>query len=148
QYVLEVTTKSRLGEEKLVHAVRLKADSKILLVSDKPIYQPGHVIHLRAMMLQSFNMRPMANKDLLFEIEDHKGNKVFKKSLKTSDFGVASVDFQMADEGNMGAYHLRAQWGEVRAEKTVEVKRYVLPKFKTALTTDKTFYLPKETIKA
>lgn len=148
QYTLEVTTKSRLGEETLSHAVRLKADSKILLVSDKPIYQPGHIIHLRAMMLQSFNMRPMANKDLLFEIEDNKGNKVFKKSLKTSDFGVASVDFQLADEVNMGAYHLRAQWGEVRAEKTVEVKRYVLPKFKTALTTDKTFYLPKETIKA
>jgi hypothetical protein len=148
QYVLEVTTKSRLGEEKLVHAVRVKTDAKILLVSDKPIYQPGHMMHLRALVLQSFNMKPIANRDLVFEVEDNKGNKVFKKSFKTSDFGVASVDFQLADEVNMGHYHLRAQVGELRAEKTVEVKRYVLPKLKSTLTTDKTFYLPKETIKA
>lgn len=148
QYVMEVTTKSRFGEEKLVHAVRIKADSKILLVSDKPIYQPGQLMHLRALVLQSFNMKPIAQKEILFEIEDNKGNKVFKKSLKTSDFGVASLDFQLADEVNMGDYHLRANVGETRAEKTVQVKRYVLPKFKTNLTTDKTFYLPKETIKA
>lgn len=147
QYVLEVTTKSRLGEEKLSHAIRVKTDAKILLVSDKPIYQPGQMMHLRALVLQSFNMRPLGNRDLLFEVEDNKGNKVFKKNFKTSEFGIASVDFQLADEVNMGDYHLRAQVGDLRAEKTVQVKRYVLPKFKTALTTDKTFYLPKETIK-
>jgi 5-hydroxyisourate hydrolase-like protein (transthyretin family) len=148
QYVMEVTTRSRLGEEKLVHAVRIKADAKVLLVSDKPIYQPGQMIHMRALVLQSFNMKPIAQRDIVFEVEDNKGNKVFKKSFKTSDFGVASIDFQLADEVNMGDYHLRANVGDTRAEKTVQVKRYVLPKFKTNLTTDKTFYLPKETIKA
>jgi uncharacterized protein YfaS (alpha-2-macroglobulin family) len=147
QYVLEVTTKSRLGEEKLVHQVRIKADAKILLVSDKPIYQPGQVMHLRALVLQSFNMRPIAERDLVFEVEDNKGNKVFKKSFKTSEFGIASVDFQLADEVNMGDYHLRAQVGPLQAGKTVQVKRYTLPKFKTNVTTDKTFYLPNETIK-
>jgi 5-hydroxyisourate hydrolase-like protein (transthyretin family) len=139
QYVLEVTTKSRLGEEKLVHQVRVKTDGKILLVTDKPIYQPGQLMHLRALVLQSYDMKPIAQRDLLFEIEDNKGNKVFKKSFKTSDFGIASVDFQLADEVNMGDYHLRAVVGDLRAEKTVQVKRYVLPKFKTAVTTDKTF---------
>ena len=32
-------------------------------------------------------------------------------------------------------------------DKTVGVKRYVLPKFKTEVTADKRFYLPKETIR-
>lgn len=148
QYQIEVTTKSRFGEEKHSHAVRVRTDTKILLVSDKPIYQPGQLMHLRALVLQAFNMRPTAQQDILFEIEDNKGNKVFKKTLKTSDFGVASIDFQLADEVNMGDYHLRAQVGQSRAEKTVQVKRYQLPKFKTTLKTDKSFYLPKETIKA
>src|SRR5207302_9881284 len=77
-----------------------------------------------------------------------KGNKVFKRSLKTSEFGIAAVDFQFADEVNLGDYHVRASIGQHRAEKTVAVKRYQLPKFKTQLTADKRFYLPKETIKA
>ena len=47
----------------------------------------------------------------------------------------------------MGDYHLRAVLGETRAEKTVQVKRYVLPKFKVEVKADKSFYLPKETVK-
>jgi hypothetical protein len=145
-YTMTVVTRSTLGEEKLERQVRIKADGKILLVSDKPVYQPGQLIHLRALALRSFDMKPLENKDLVFEIEDPKGNKVFKKTFKTSDFGIASIDFQLADEVNMGDYNLRAIIGDVRAEKTVQVKRYVLPKFKVEVKADKTFYLPKEKI--
>jgi hypothetical protein len=146
-YTMEVTTRSALGEEKIERPVRISADSKILLVTDRPIYQPGHLIHMRALVLRPFDMKPIDGKDLLFEVEDPKGNKVFKRTLKTSSFGVASVDFQLADEVNIGNYHLRAMLGDTRAEKTVEIKRYVLPKFKVAVTANKSFYLPKETIK-
>jgi hypothetical protein len=148
QYTLEVATRSPLGSEKLERAVRVKSDAKILLVSDRPIYQPGHLIHLRALALRPIDLKPVADSDLLFEVEDPKGNKVFKRALKTSGYGVASVDFQLADEVNMGDYHVRAFLGDQRAEKTVTVKRYVLPKFKVNVTSDKTFYLPKETVKA
>lgn len=148
QYDLEIQTRSALGEETLKHPIRIKADAKVLLVSDRPIYQPGHLIHLRALALRAFDQKPIGNKDILFEVEDSKGNKVFKRNYTTSEFGVASVDFQLADEVNMGDYQLRAMVGEAKAEKTVNVKRYVLPKFKVDVKTDKRFYLPKETIKA
>ncbi len=68
--------------------------------------------------------------------------------MKTSDFGVASADFQLADEVNAGDYHIRAVLADHTADKTVAVKPYVLPKFKADVTADKRFYLPKETIKA
>jgi hypothetical protein len=146
-YTLEVVTTSSLGEEKMQRPIRLKADAKILLLSDKPIYQPGQEMHLRALVLRPYDLKPVENADLLFEIEDGKGNKVFKKTLKTSAFGVASVDFQLADEVNQGDYHLRAEINGQKAEKTVNVKRYVLPRFKVNVTADKRFYLPKETVK-
>jgi 5-hydroxyisourate hydrolase-like protein (transthyretin family) len=148
QYELEIVTRSALGEEKLQRQIQVKADAKVLLVSDKPIYQPGQLMHLRALALRSFDQKPVGDKDILFEVEDSKGNKVFKRTFKTNEFGVASVDFQLADEVNMGDYHLRAVVGDAKAEKTVNVKRYVLPKFKVEVKADKSFYLPKETIKA
>lgn len=147
QYDLEIVTRSALGEETLQRQIRLKADAKVLLVSDKPIYQPGQLMHLRALTLRSFDQKPVGDKDILFEVEDSKGNKVFKRTFKTNEFGIASVDFQLADEVNMGDYHVRAVVGDARAEKTVNVKRYVLPKFKVEVKADKTFYLPKETVK-
>ncbi len=147
QYTLEIQTASAWGKEKLERAVNVKADVKVLLVTDRPIYQPGHLIHLRALALRPFDMKPVAGKELQFEVEDPKGNKVFKRTLKTSEFGIASVDFQLADEVNMGDYHLRAFLGDERADKTVTVKRYVLPKFKVEVVSDKAFYLPKEKVK-
>ena len=79
-YKLVVATTSALGEEKLERDVKVKAEPKILLVTDKPLYQPGQMIHIRALCLQS--LRPDARSaapPLTFEVEDAKGNKVFKQ---------------------------------------------------------------------
>jgi hypothetical protein len=147
-YKMVVATKSDLGEEKLERDVNVKSTPKVLLVTDKPLYQPGQVMHIRALTLKSFDLNPVDKSELVFEVEDAKGNKVFKRELKTSEFGIASVDFQLADEVNQGDYHIRAILGDQQADKTVTVKPYVLPKFKSELAADKKFYLPKETLHA
>jgi 5-hydroxyisourate hydrolase-like protein (transthyretin family) len=145
-YKLLVATKSTLGEEKLEQDVKIKAAPRVLLVTDKPLYQPGQRMHIRALALQAFNLHPVEGSSLTFEVEDAKGNKVFKQAHKTSQHGIASVDFQLADEVNTGDYHVRAILGDHTADKTVTVKPYVLPKFKSELKADKRYYLPKETI--
>jgi hypothetical protein len=147
-YKLEVATKSTLGEEKLEQDVKIKSSPRVLLVTDKPLYQPGQLMHIRALALQAFSLHPVAGSDLTFEVEDAKGNKVFKRTHKTSDYGIAAVDFQLADEVNNGDYHVRAILGDHTVDKTVTVKPYVLPKFKSELKADKRYYLPKETIHA
>src|SRR5262249_15855253 len=78
------------------------------------------------------------------EVEDGRGNKVFKKALKASDYGLVHADFPLADEVNEGTFRLRAVIGEQRSEKEVRVKKYTLPKFKVELRTRNTFYLPGE----
>src|SRR5262249_21211617 len=74
QYKLEVATKSAIGEEKLEREVRVKSEGKVLLVTDKPLYQPGQLIHIRALALRPFDLTPVAGTDLIFEVEDSKGN--------------------------------------------------------------------------
>ncbi|HEV3448382.1 MAG TPA: MG2 domain-containing protein [Gemmataceae bacterium] len=148
QYTLAVATRSTLGQQKLERTVQVKTGAKILLVTDKPLYQPGQVMHIRALSLRPFDLKPVAGSELTFEVEDSKGNKVYKRTQKTSDFGITSIDFQLADEVNMGDYHIRALVGDHQTDKTVTVKKYVLPKFKSELSVDKRFYMPKEIIHA
>ena len=64
-------------------------DYRVLLTTDKPIYQPGQVIHLRALALSAFDLTPAAGQPFEVTIADGKGNKVFRQSLTTSDFGAA-----------------------------------------------------------
>ncbi|MBI2263624.1 MAG: hypothetical protein HYU64_00400 [Armatimonadetes bacterium] len=127
--------------------VQVQEGRRILLSTDKPLYQPGQTMHLRALCLSEGTLAPLSGRTLVFEIEDSKGNKVGKHKSDTSRFGVASFAFTLADEVNLGEYHVRAILDDARDEKSVTVKRYVLPKFKIVPTFARSFYLPGETVK-
>jgi len=145
-YKLRVVATAGALSDTAEEVVTLKRSTQILLNTDKPIYQPSQVIHIRALALRRPALKAAAGRTLTLEVSDAKGNKVFKKSAETNDFGVVSADFQLADEVNMGRYTLRAILGDDEAEKTVTVKRYVLPKFKVVTTTDRGYYLPGERV--
>ena len=146
-YQLSVAVAAAMGKETVNQRVELQQAEQILLTADKPLYQPGQTIHLRALALDKANRRAVADQPLTFEVEDARGNKVFKKRVDLSRFGVAATDFVLADEVNMGTFTLRAILAGGQAEKKVRVERYVLPKFKIAISTDKPYYLPGETVK-
>lgn len=145
---LVVETVSSLGSDRITQPVAVTRDYRILLTTDKPIYQPGQTIHLRALALSTFDLVPAAGHEIQIAISDGKGNKVFGDSFTASDYGVAATDFQLADQVNTGSYKITATMGETSSEKTVTVEHYVLPKFKVAVTPDRTFYLPGERVRA
>ncbi len=103
------------------------------------MYQPGQMIHVRALALDRADQQAVGNRGLVFEIEDSHGNKVFKKTTKTDEFGIGSAEFALASEVNLGTYHLRAILGDAAtnrantAEIALTVDKYVLPKFKVDL---------------
>ncbi len=144
---LVVETRSSLGSNTVERPVQVERDYRLLLSSDKPVYQPGQVIHLRFLALGSFDRQPAAGQELSLTIADGKGNKVFRKTLGTSGYGVAAVDFTLANEVNTGLYKITAALGDTTSEKTITVENYVLPKFDLEIITEKPFYLPGERLK-
>jgi uncharacterized protein YfaS (alpha-2-macroglobulin family) len=142
-YQLRYVVDSAIGTTEFDQSVRLEDKASILLTSEKPIYQPGQTIHARALALDRSGHDAAAKRKLTFELEDSHGNKVFKKATETDQFGVASAEFGLADEVNLGTYHLRALMSGTgasdsdvpanTAEIALTVDKYVLPKFKVAV---------------
>ena len=137
-YRLHYVADTPIGSTDFTQDVRLEDKVSILLTSEKPLYQPGQIIHVRALALDRSDHEAAAKRRLTFELEDSRGNKVFKKVTATDQFGVASAEFGLADEVNLGTYHLRALMGDAdapsnTAEIALNVERYVLPKFKVAV---------------
>ncbi len=135
---LRFAVETPIGTTEYTEPVRLVDKTSILLTTEKPIYQPGQTIHARAMALDRAAGHAAGGRKLTFELEDSRGNKVFRKTTETDKFGIASAEFSLADEVNLGTYHLRALMGAVeapanKAEIALEVERYVLPKFKVAI---------------
>jgi len=144
---LKVTVTSKTGKDTVEETIQIRSALRTLLTTDKPLYQPGQTIHIRALSLSQPEMKPLSEAEVIFEVEDSKGNKVFKFRKNTDRFGISHTDFVLADELNMGTYRIRAIVAGAKEEKTVTVERYVLPKFKIVFTSDRNFYQPGETIK-
>ena len=138
-YAMRYVVDTAIGSTDLTQQVRLEEKASILLTTEKPIYQPGQTIHVRALALDRASHEATAGRKLTLEVEDSRGNKVFKRVTQTDQYGVASAEFGLADEVNLGTYHLRALMdsGAGGAANTAEialnVERYVLPKFKVAV---------------
>lgn len=138
-FQLRYSVDTAIGSTEFTQPVRLEDKQSILLTTEKPHYQPGQTIHVRALVLDRANHVAASDRKLTFEVEDSRGNKVFKKPTRTDEFGVAFTEFRLADEVNLGTYHIRAQVGDPEqgrtntAELAVNVERYVLPKFKVAV---------------
>ncbi len=145
-YDLKVTGRAASGSDETVQRARISRRYQVLLTTDKPIYQPGQTMHIRALALKQPNLAAVANREATLEVKDAKGNKVFKKRLATDDYGIVSTDFILADEVNMGRYALGCIVDGQETEKTVTVERYVLPKFDLDVSTNRQYYLPGETV--
>jgi hypothetical protein len=156
---LRVAVDTPVGSEEFTQPIDVIRRETILLSTDKPVYQPGQHMHLRVLALDRADRHALANEALTIEVEDGKANKVFRQHTRTDEFGVSSARFQLADEVNLGTYRVRARLGDENVqnpavrEKTVEVQRYVLPKFKVELRLDgaagersKRYYQPGETV--
>ncbi len=142
EYELQVSARPGHSSESIVRTVKLKRSWQLMVTSDKPVYQPGQTIHIRSLALARPELKPVAGHNVSYAIRDPKGNVVFRKKDVTSRFGIASADCPLADEIVEGAYQVQCDVGDTTSTITIEVKKYVLPKFKIEISLDQPYYQP------
>jgi hypothetical protein len=146
-YELRVTAHPDGKREEFTRSIRLRRSWKLMLSSDKPVYQPGQEILLRSLALRRPDLKPVAGHDALFTITDPKGNLIFKQQEPTSKFGICSARCPLATEVNEGPYTIACKVGDTESKLTVEVNKYVLPKFKIGVELEKPYYQPGQTVR-
>src|SRR5580704_7722517 len=121
--------------------------ARIIINTDKLLYQPGQSLHARAIVL-SVDKHAVANEDAEFKLVDPESNTVFSGTAKTNDFGIASIDWELPDSTELGPYGLQVslsnsdRYGSAREMTNVRVSRYDLPSFTVAAQPDRSYYLP------
>jgi uncharacterized protein YfaS (alpha-2-macroglobulin family) len=141
QYILFISAQTPDQPEILSQRVDLRRSAKLMLTTDKPKYQPGQTIHVRSLTLLRPDLKPAADSNAVFTVTDPKGNVIFREAKRTSRFGIAAVDCELADELIEGNYRIHCRAGDTDSSATVEVHKYVLPKMKIAVTTERPWYL-------
>ncbi len=117
-----------------------------LISTDKPLYQPGQVVHVRALARSAFQ-RPLSGQEISLRIEDADDELVYRAELNSSRFGVVSHDWRIPDNLRLGDYTLRflpADDEDLGGSHTIRISRYELPTFAVQVKADRGFYLPGE----
>lgn len=63
-YELRVVARVRGTDEVIARTVALKRSWKLMLSTDKPLYQPGQTIHIRSLALRRPDLRPVAGQQI------------------------------------------------------------------------------------
>jgi hypothetical protein len=117
----------------------------LTLSTDKPIYQPGQVLHMRTLVLGPDNHAVTGGK-LTFIVEDDDSNVEFQQAVNTSGFGVAQAEWEIPEKVKMGPYTIKAQFEDDDSDNStrskVRISRYELPQFTVHPETDRPYYLP------
>ncbi|HKS28109.1 MAG TPA: MG2 domain-containing protein [Pyrinomonadaceae bacterium] len=141
-----VTGRLKVFEQEAEATVEFDRTARLLLTSDKPLYQPGQTLHLRALVFDQ-NERAMPAATATFTIEDPDNTNVFRATSTTSRFGVATADWQIPESTPLGDYDINVELDDERFEDArnmlrVKISRYDLPNFTVNTKADRAYYLP------
>ena len=100
-------------------------------------------MNFRALLTRKENDTPMV-KDVNISIYDGNDNKVYNENVKTSEYGILSGSFKLANEVNSGIYKLIVKTDTNETTKSFKVNPYVLPKYEVKIDSDKENYLVGE----
>src|SRR5689334_7490733 len=119
--------------------------ARTLITPDKPIYQPGQTMHVRALMFTP-SRRALANQRVLIRISDPEEVTVFRNVVTSSRFGIATVDWSITENTRLGDYRIwvgvDGQDQNTTVAYDVRISRYDLPNFSVSVAPDRGYYLP------
>ena len=142
---LKITARRGDFEQTAEGHVYLEHAARILISTDKPLYQPGQTLHVRALIFDP-TRHALADTEALLTVSDPDDATVFRAPLRTSRFGVASADWQLPDSTRLGDYSLKVEiksgrYADSGERTSVRVSRYELPNFTVNVKPDRTYYL-------
>jgi len=126
-------------------SVRVEDATLLFVESDKPVYRPGQTVHLRLLTLDT-DLKPVSSPSATVEVQDAKGLKLLRRSLATDEYGMATLDFPLSEEPNLGTWKVTATSGNRSAQIDIRVEKYVLPKYEVRLEMPRDWVLARDPI--
>ena len=128
--------------------VDLDRNARIMVSTDKPLYQPGQTLHTRVLMFDSAR-HALGDQKATLKVSDPENTTVFRTELDTSRFGVASADWAIPENTRLGDYRIEVELEGDKYESsygaaTVKISRYDLPNFMVNVKPDHSYYLPQQ----
>lgn len=124
---------------------RTQDASRTYIYTDRPIYRPGHTVHIRGIDRIGFDgSYEVWNKEPVnLEVYNSREEKVYEVSLSQSDYGTFNTEFELPSDAPLGNYRIQVFENTAR----FSVEEYVPAAFKLEAESSKTEYINGDTMK-
>lgn len=145
-YFIEANVSSKAGADTVKQQIYISNGNQenVTISLDKGIYKPGDTVNFRALLTSIDNDEPV-EKEVNICIYDGNDNKVYNENVTTSDYGIVSGFFTLANEVNSGIYKLAVKTNTTETIKAFKVNPYITPKYEVKIDFDKQNYLVGDT---
>ncbi|HEY1901690.1 MAG TPA: MG2 domain-containing protein [Terracidiphilus sp.] len=84
------------------------ADLKAYIYTDRPVYRPGHTVHIKAILRKEINDTVLLSdvKMLKLKVTDADSKVVLQQELSVSPHGTVTADFTLAPDAGLGYYNI------------------------------------------
>ncbi len=129
----------------LRYASQAQDSSKTYVYTDRPIYRPGHTVHIRGIDRVGFDgeYEVWNREKVSLEVFNSQGARIYDTNLEQNLYGTFSTKLDIPSEAPLGTYRI-----EVFGQSFYfDVEEYVPAAFKVEAITDKEEYINGDTFK-
>jgi hypothetical protein len=139
-YKLRARVTTPLGTETVDAPLALYAPARVHLLTDRPLYEPGHEVRFRAVVLRAKDLAPIDGRPGTWFVTDPSGEVVLEQRSPAGPWGVVSGNFPLDRGAPTGRWTVRWTSGEASGEASFQVKPFTLPRFRVEAHSSRPFW--------
>ncbi|MBN1207036.1 MAG: hypothetical protein JXB05_19280 [Myxococcaceae bacterium] len=144
-YTLRARVITPLGTDSVDAALPLYAPARIHVLTDRPLYEPGHRVQFRAVALRARDLGPLDGRPGTWSVVDPNGEVVLEERAPAGPWGVVFGAFPLDRGAPTGGWRVRWASGAASGEASFQVEPFTLPRFRVEASSPRPFWRAGET---
>ncbi|HZN92168.1 MAG TPA: MG2 domain-containing protein, partial [Myxococcales bacterium] len=140
-YRLIARVKSPVEDTTHEVTVPLYAAARIHTLTDRPLYEPGHQVKFRTVVLRAGDLSPLDGRPGRFVVTDPTGEVFLDEAAPAGPWGVAAGSFPLDRAASAGTWKVAWRSGDATGEAPFRVEPFTLPRFRVEAAAAAPFHL-------
>jgi hypothetical protein len=103
-YQLHASYETRLGKGEVTLPLGLYTPSRIHVITDRPLYEPGNTVRFRAVVLRARDLAPLDHRPGVWIVRDPAGEVLLEEAAPAGEWGVVAGSFPLDKAARTGAW--------------------------------------------
>ncbi|RKH00356.1 MG2 domain-containing protein [Corallococcus carmarthensis] len=144
-YQLRARVTTPLGAGMVDSPLPLYAPARVRVLTDRPLYEPGHRVRFRAVALRAKDLSPLDGRPGTWKVTDPSGEVVLEERAPAGNWGVVAGDFPLDRGAPTGTWTVAWSSGGAEGSETFTVEPFTLPRLRLEAKSPRPFWRANDT---